>query len=159
MLRVIKNFLIVIFLIFSSNVYAELTPLKEHLKNNHNWELESTELAYVCIRCGTLMYLVNEYTENNVDKKTTNELKLRSDVYLEFGEMVSKANGQKDKALLERMESILILYANEMIENKKINNNVFTGFVGDDLEICAENFEKVSKVIENLANKIEDNTF
>lgn len=143
------------FLSFTSNVYAELTPLKEHLRNNYDWERNPSELGYVCTRCGVLLYLVNVYSENNVDKKTTEQLKIRSEVYLQFGEMVSQVNGIKKKAFLERVESITNLYGNEMINNKKINNNVFTGYIGDDLEICAENFEKVSNIIKKIAESAE----
>lgn len=147
------------FLSLTSNVYAELTPLKEHLRNNYDWEKSPSELGYVCTRCGVLLYLINVYSENNVDKKTTEELKIRSEVYLQFGEMVSQVNGIKNKAFLERVESITTLYGNDMIQNKKINNNVFTGYIGDDLEICAENFEKVANIIEKIANNAEGNSF
>lgn len=107
------------FLSLNSYAYAELTPLKEHLRNNYDWEKSSSELGYVCTRCGVLLYLINVYSENNVDKKITEEFKVRSEVYLRFGEMVSQVDGIEKKEFLERVESITTLYGNGMIENKK----------------------------------------
>lgn len=131
-----------------------LQPLSVWMSERPNWAKDTSEVAYFSLRCNVLLTFVGAYFE----KRSTDPR------HVEHGKLVSKeaeaftlplmifgqAAGYKLDDLLKRSEKINKIYVSVMATNKDINNNIFDGFVGEDLKICRAHHEGFAEITRNI---------
>jgi hypothetical protein len=150
-----KYFLILTLLLNTVAVNAQtLQPLSVWMSERPNWAKDNSEVAYFSLRCNVLLTFVGAYFVN----KSTDPS------YIEHGKLVSKeaeaftlplmifgqAAGYKLEDILKRSEKINKVYTSVMAANKDINNNIFDGFVEDDLKICRAAHETFASITRNI---------
>jgi hypothetical protein len=155
----VKYFLSIIlsfwFLTSSNAQTTILEPLKEWAEKRQKWSGDPSELAYVATRCGALYSPIgNVFStlgKNDEDKVRGSDFQARGLQLTMFGHKLAQDQGWDTKNLLERHKTIMEAYYKIVGSNRTIHNNMFYGFIEDDLRFCIE-FEKI---IRSAANKIK----
>ncbi|QWD13105.1 hypothetical protein G6703_02210 [Polynucleobacter paneuropaeus] len=149
-----KQILLTSFLAFFSTVSfsQSLIPLDRYVKERNLGD--PTEFAYVGQRCAALSNMVSALLQENGTSKDAQSISVmnqRSEVFrnvaltLDLG-----ANKKSMDAIISQSKKLSEIYVKQMVENKKVNNNYFDGYIQKDLEICTAlypNYEELNKKI------------
>jgi hypothetical protein len=129
-----------------------IIPLDQFIKQrNIN---DPSEFAYLGQRCSSLFVMISAvFRENGTakDAPTSAAFEQKSTVFRNVALTLDLGVNKKSmEAVIAQIKQFSEIYAKQMSQNKKINNNYFDGFVGNDLEICADiypRFEELNKKI------------
>jgi hypothetical protein len=148
-----KRIIAIIFTIFSSTSFSQsLIPLDRYIKERNL--SDPTEFAYVGQRCAALSNMVSALLQENGTSKDAQSISVmnqRSAVFrnvaltLDLG-----ANKKSMDGILSQSKKLSEIYVKQMVENKKVNNNYFDGYIQKDLEVCTAlypNYEELNKKI------------
>lgn len=116
---------------FSSICHAELTPLKDYLKNKptSEWLFNKAEVSYISIRCGSVVGIYLILLNERLDEKLNDKLMNTSLAYIKIGALMSEINGMNRKEFSDRLAKTTEFYT----------NNYRQSYVADDLKICMTN--------------------
>lgn len=145
-LRRYPNILLVLLAlaILSSPIsYAEeLEPFESWIQKRPDWSSDVTEFAYATTRCGTLFLVIggvfveNPASQENV--KQGNELRGRGFALQMFGSRIAESKGMNQESQLERAKLLYKSYAERIVTNRRLHNNMFHGWMLGDFKFCTD---------------------
>ena len=135
-----KNLMYLVLLILSLPAEsATLIPLENYVLERPRWQEDISELAYIGTRCDCLYTVIGNWAVENGRAKTKSygkELLSTSEIFRNVSTSLSVATNMNQTSIEKRFEEIINIYVNTVVDNKRLNNNVFEGYVGKDIEFC-----------------------
>jgi len=117
-----------------------LIPFEKWQQSRSEWEKDPTEVAYAVLRCGTLFdFLGRVFTENG----TTPEQRSNGQTLTQWGgglirsgAALSISAGMDETRILERAQAFFDIYGRQIVENRRLHNDMFQGWIGEDFKFC-----------------------
>lgn len=138
-----KNLMYLVLLILSLPAEsATLIPLENYIQERSKWHEDISELAYIGTRCDCLYTAIGIWAVENGREQTKSygkKLLESADIFRGVSTALSFEVNMNQSSIEKRFEEIMTIYSKAVVENKKLNNNVFDGFVGKDMEVCKKN--------------------
>lgn len=139
---------------------AEMMPLSKYIEENPNFKEDPASATYFASRCSALFSKVENRLKQDERKKTQDLVKSYKNAGITY-DLVSlsiiKDIGMSEEKFFARYKTLLDAYEKHTVENWKLNGDMFEGWVGDDLQICSENYKSfglfVKQGIDNFKNK------
>ena len=158
-----RNLLVIIFVFFfAGNAISQtkFEPLDEYLAARPKWNKEPNELSYVGMRCASLYWVIAGHFQangNSLEHRETAEKlngygKSNFTVAYTIGLAEGGANMSKE-ALLDRSRNLTKIYAEDARSAKLVTNNVFSGYIERDFEICNLMLENVQRAEQGSSKK------
>lgn len=157
LMRITTSRLFCICLLLSVNSVTSaqtLIPFETWQKSRSGWESDPTEVAYMVFRCGALLDRIGRvFIENGAtpEHRTNGQgLVQRADRLLATGAALSLSTGLDETRLLERAKAFFDIYIRQIVENRRLHNDMFEGWVGEDFQFCIGRY----KFMEELGKRI-----
>lgn len=146
---------------FSVSVEAEsLIPMSENMEKNRDWINDPSEIVYFGSRCYALYTNLGAYfLENGTsakDKKSGELLVQKSSIFFDGVYVLSMGLRMSQESFRARNTMLLDAYGKSLIENKRLHNNVFHGYIESDLMQCErlkEDYQQINALIETIKTK------
>ncbi|MCE9551382.1 MAG: hypothetical protein K8R50_10370 [Betaproteobacteria bacterium] len=141
---------------FSVSVEAEsLIPMSENMEKNRDWINDPSEIAYFGSRCYVLYTLLGGYFLENgtsAENKKTGELFEQTGlIFLASSSVLSVGLGMSQESIIARSKMLTNAYGKSLVENKRLHNNVFHGYIESDLMQCErlnKDYQQINALIE-----------
>lgn len=141
-----KKILLYILLTFSFTISAEeMLPLSKYIKENPKYRDFKSDLSssnYFASRCSAIISKAENRTKQDskyLDAAKT--FKRVGEVYDQANFITANLNGISMEASLDRYKAFLDYYEKATMESWKLNNDMFAGVLGEDLNVCTSNFK------------------
>lgn len=133
-----------------------LIPLETWEKSRSDWKNDPTEVAYVVFRCGTLFDLLGRvFVENGTtsgQRDDGQKMISRADGLLTTGTALSFNTGMSEPRLLERAKAFFDIYGRQIVENRRLHNDMFEGLVGKDFQFCVSRYAFMDELGKRLSD-------
>lgn len=120
-----------------------MASINSRIANSTNWTEDKTEVGYITLRCGILLRLISDAFLSDTRRIDTivrqaEFIKRRSFDIMEEGVTISKGAGLSSQLIEMRVHELSKVYLQQLVSNRALHNNIFTGVVGDDFNFCKE---------------------
>jgi len=150
-------FAVLISVVFTAAYAEDLEPFEKWIKDRPNWTDDDTELAYATTRCGTLFLVVGgvfvENPANQENVRQGNEIRARGLALQILGSKIAELKGMSQENHIERVKLLYKSYAERIVTNRRLHNNMFQGWIQNDFKFCVDFEKDIKKVIEDLRKK------
>ena len=141
-----KKVLLFILLALSIHISAEeIIPLSKYIKENPKYRDFKSDLSssnYFASRCSAIISKAeNRAKQDSKYLDAAKTFKRVGEVYDQANFITAELSGISIEASLDRYKAFLGYYEKATIESWKLNNDMFTGVLGEDLNICTSNFK------------------
>jgi hypothetical protein len=126
-----------------------MSTLKSHIAENEGWKSQPSEIAFLALRCGSLFSLVSGYIGNQNTSKGNALSEKYNSIGKTFDLVAYSASinvGMSPENIVGRARVFKDAYVNALKSNKLLHNNAFEGDLADDLSVCSNSFEFISKL-------------
>lgn len=134
-----------------------LIPFETWQKSRSDWASDPTEVAYVVFRCGALLDRVGRvFIENGAtpEHRTNGHgLVQRADRLLATGSALSLSTGMDETRLLERAKAFFDIYIRQIVENRRLHNDMFEGWVGEDFQFCIDHYQFMDELGKRISGQ------
>ncbi len=118
---------------------------------------DNSTIGFIGTRCGILFMTISGYFASNANKdserKIAEDFYKRSEIFSFVGIYVdTNVNKKTNAAVTSQGDALSKAYIDEMLAGKRLNNDVFTELIRDDVKFCSNQLEGYSY----LYNKIHD---
>lgn len=141
-----KKILLFILLTLNFAISAEeMMPLSKYIKENPKFIDFKSDLSssnYFASRCSAIISKAENRTKQDsryLDAAKT--FKRVGEVYDQANFITANLNGISMEASLNRYKAFIDYYEKATMESWKLNNDMFVGVLGEDLDICTSNFK------------------
>ena len=150
-----RNLFAIFFISFcAENVIAQtkFEPLEDYLSARPKWTEDNSEVIYVGLRCASLYWQIGAYFDNygngTEHTKTVEMMRERGQsnfiVAVFFGLAESGGNTPVEVFRI-RSRNLSNIYAGDIEYNKSVNNNVFSGYIKRDFDVCNQRLDDVQR--------------
>ena len=141
-----NKILLYILLTFSFTISAEeIIPLSKFIKENHKYRDFKSDLSssnYFASRCSAIISKAeNRAKQDSKYLEAAKTFKRVGEVYDQANFITANLNGISMESSLDRYKAFLDYYEKATMESWKLNNDMFVGVLGEDLNICTSNFK------------------
>ena len=141
-----KKILLFILLTLSFAISAEeMIPLSKYVKENPKFRDFKSDLSssnYFASRCSAIISKAeNRAKQDRKYLDAAKTFKRVGKVYDQANFITAELSGISIEASLDRYKAFLDYYEKATLESWRINNDMFAGVLGEDLNICTSNFK------------------
>jgi hypothetical protein len=141
-----KKILLLILLTLSFAISAEeIIPLSKYVKENPKFRDFKSDLSssnYFASRCSAIISKAeNRSKQDSKYLDAAKTFKKVGEVYDQANFITANLNGISMEKSLDRYKSFIDYYEKATMESWKLNNDMFAGVLGEDLNICTSNFK------------------
>jgi hypothetical protein len=141
-----KKLLLLISLTLSLAISAEeMIPLSKYVKENPKYRDFKSDLSssnYFSSRCSAIISKAeNRAKQDSKYLDAAKTFKRVGEVYDQANFITAELSGISIEASLDRYKAFLGYYEKATMESWKLNNDMFAGVLGEDLNICTSNFK------------------
>lgn len=141
-MKKLKKYAIVILLVstITGAFTKEIDTLEDWDAKTKNWSSDPSEFTYMLGRCAAAFIAMSAYmsqSSNQTAVKQANVLMSRGKQFATTSFELGKTTGATEKFLSTRIESLVNIYAEDMLRNKTINNNAFGVNFKKDIDFCS----------------------
>lgn len=138
-----KNLTYLVLLIWSLTAEAAtLIPLDSYIQERPKWHEDISELVYVGTRCDCLYTTIGNWAVGNGREQAKSygrKLLESAEIFRSVYTALSFEVNMNQSSIEKRFQEVVSVYTDKVVENKRLNNNVFDGYVGKDIEVCKKN--------------------
>jgi hypothetical protein len=139
----------------SSSIRAtELEPLKEFIKRKPIFLSDKNDTVVMASRCSALYLVLSSRTEALKSRElqgVSQEYSSRAYTYDQVREIISRVTDPSSSMQREFM----MRYADITLMNWKEYGDLFKGIVGEDLDVCSQNYADFKKLANHLSKEIK----
>lgn len=122
---------------------AELKPLADYVQRVLGDEPDLAEMGYVSRRCWALYFTLGsmaaEGARDDKDRAVAKSMLERAQEFLFVATVLdSRFNKKSAEFMVDQNNLLAFIYAQSMVESKKINNSVMSPLISRDLEIAKQ---------------------
>lgn len=141
-----KKILLLILLTLSFAISAEeMIPLSKYIKENPKFRDFKADLSssnYFASRCSAIISKAeNRAKQDSKYLDAAKTFKKVGEVYDQANFITANLNGISYENAMTRYKVLLDYYEKATMESWKLNNDMFVGELGEDLNICTSNFK------------------
>lgn len=141
-----KKVLLLILLALSVHISAEeIIPLSKYIKENPKYRDFKSDLSssnYFASRCSAIVFKAeNRAKQDTKHLDAAKTFKRVVEVYDQANFITANLNGISMENSLDRYKVFLDYYEKATMESWRLNNDMFAGGLGEDLNICTNNFK------------------
>ena len=141
-----KKLLLLILLTLSLAISAEeMIPLSKYIKENPKFKDFKSDLSssnYFASRCSAIISKAeNRAKQDSKYMDAAKTFKRVGEVYDQANFITAELSGISIEASLDRYKAFLGYYEKATMESWKLNNDMFAGVLGEDLNLCTSNFK------------------
>ena len=141
-----KKVLLFILLTLNFTISAEeIIPLSKYIKENPKYRDFKSDLSssnYFASRCSAIISKAeNRAKQDSKYMDAAKTLKRVGEVYDQANFITAELGGISIEASLDRYKAFLGYYEKATMESWKLNNDMFAGVLGEDLNLCTSNFK------------------
>ena len=140
-----KKLLLIISLIaYSSAFSAEMVPLSKYIKENPKFKEDLPSAAFFVSRCSAIFSKAQNRLKQDKRKKyqdISENFKMWGMIYDGSALIITQKIDMSLESYTSRYKTHLDIYEKQTIQNWNTNGDMFTGWVGDDLDICTANYK------------------
>jgi acetate kinase len=139
----------------------KMMSISEATKGLNLSKPDNSTIGFIGTRCGVLYMTISGYFASNAnkdsDRKIAEDFYKRSEIFSFVGIYVdTSVNKKTNDAINAQGDALSKAYIEEMLAGKRLNNDVFTKLIGEDVKFCTNQlsaYMAIYKTIYDSAGK------